>query len=424
MKKNLKNSTRPPKPRNFYDILNCTTQFDFFKRFLIKEKAETPLLFWAAVESMRTMSKSGKARQGRAHGLVKRYFGPSAEYGKALQCEADVIRDIRFLDKVPPAMLVSAQACVAKSMEENWFTKYLQTFQDEGGIIGVTILPIFGHKDLKTVKQKTRGLWRMFTKNVISFRRGIMNPDTLRMFHDFLMLQHEFNVAQFRASNSTENNTGGQMLPPRIVVNNKLIYTERLVADLQFWSEVERYKDFADAVVLCAKLGNYTKDDELIVVKKAQTIVDCFIDSQIIPKIQINISNELGDNIINLVLNGIIERGLFHEAALSTFSTLIHFWKKFCLFRFLPKEVIPNKHIPVKTDRSFQIASKENAIRLNKIKKVCLPPDEDSPKIMFSLQLGLRLALQKQGRRRRGAGGAAQHVEVIMSSTERELDIF
>ena len=43
----------------------------------------------------------------------------------------------------------------------------------------------------------------MFTKNVISFRRGIMNKDTLRMFHDFLMLQHEFNVAQFRASKFT-----------------------------------------------------------------------------------------------------------------------------------------------------------------------------------------------------------------------------
>ena len=35
------------------------------------------------------------------------------------------------------------------------FTKYLQTFQDEGGVIGVQILPIYGHKDLKTVKQKT-----------------------------------------------------------------------------------------------------------------------------------------------------------------------------------------------------------------------------------------------------------------------------
>ena len=70
--------------RNFYDVLNEATQFDFFKRFLVREKAETPLLFWAAVESMRTMSKSGKARQGRAHGIVKRYFGPSTEFGKSM----------------------------------------------------------------------------------------------------------------------------------------------------------------------------------------------------------------------------------------------------------------------------------------------------------------------------------------------------
>ena len=54
-----------------------------------------------------------------------------------------------------------------------------------------------------------------------------------------------------------------------------------------------RYKDFADAVVLCAKLGNYTKDDELIVVKKAQTIVDCFIDSQIAPRIQVSFFTQL-----------------------------------------------------------------------------------------------------------------------------------
>lgn len=50
--------------------------------------------------------------------------------------------------------------------------------------------------------------------------------------------------------------------------------------------------------------------------------------------------------------------------------------------------------------------------------------DEDSPKIMFSLQLGLRLALQKQGRRKHRGGGAAQHVEVLLSHTEREVDIF
>ncbi|XP_066927988.1 uncharacterized protein [Clytia hemisphaerica] len=443
--RNLKNIQQPAKPRSFYDILSEPAQFDFFKRYLVKEKSETPLLFWSAVESMRTMSKSGKARQGRATGIVKRYFGASTDYGKGLQCEADIIRDICLMDKVSPAMLVSAQACVAKSLEENWFTKYLQTFQDDGGMIGVQILPVFGHKDLKTVKQKSRGLWRMFTRNVISFRRGIMNPDTLKMFRGFLILQHEINVEQFKASQNAEaavvvggggpqgqnvapqgvpnagaGPPGGNTVqhPPRIVINNKLIYTERLVADLQFWSEVERYKDFADAVVLCAKLGNYTKDDELIVVKKAQTIVECFIESQISPKVQINISNELGDNIINLVSNGIIERGLFHEAALTTFSILINFWKKFCLFRFLPKEVALGKRSPVKNNRSVQIASKENAIRLNRMKKISLPPDEEHPKIMFSLQLGIRLAAVKPGRRGR-KGGASQQVDVFMTPSEQ-----
>ena len=40
------------------------------------------------------------------------------------------------MEKVTPAMLLSAQSCVAKSMEEAWFAKYLLTFQDQGGATG------------------------------------------------------------------------------------------------------------------------------------------------------------------------------------------------------------------------------------------------------------------------------------------------
>ena len=50
-----------------------------------------------------------------------------------------------------------------------------------------------------------------------------------------------------------------------------------------------RYKEFADAVVLCAKLGNYTKDDELIVTRKAKAIVNCFVDSLVPPRIQVTL---------------------------------------------------------------------------------------------------------------------------------------
>ena len=40
--------------------------------------------------------------------------------------------------------------------------------------------------------------------------------------------------------NTTDSNNGGAMVPTRIVVNNKLIYTEKLTTDLRFWLEVER----------------------------------------------------------------------------------------------------------------------------------------------------------------------------------------
>ena len=75
-------SLRPPRPRAFTDLLTDANQFEHFKRYLIKEKEETPLLFWQAVESMRSTSKSAKARQGRTHGIVKRYFGHAANQGK------------------------------------------------------------------------------------------------------------------------------------------------------------------------------------------------------------------------------------------------------------------------------------------------------------------------------------------------------
>lgn len=49
-----------------------------------------------------------------------------------------------------------------------------------------------------------------------------------------------------------------------------------------------RYEEFSDAVVLLAKIGIYTKDDEMIVTRKAKAILKCFIDSQVPPRIQVS----------------------------------------------------------------------------------------------------------------------------------------
>ena len=52
---------------------------------------------------------------------------------------------------------------------------------------------------------------------------------------------------------------------------------------------------------------------------------------------QINIPQELVGYILDCMSQGLITRGLFHEAALNIFSVLILYWKKFCLVRFAPK---------------------------------------------------------------------------------------
>ena len=43
---------------------------------------------------------------------------------------------------------------------------------------------------------------------------------------------------------------------------------------------------------------------------------------------QINIPQELADEIMDTAQNGLIERGLFHDAAVATFSVLLYCWKK------------------------------------------------------------------------------------------------
>ena len=83
---------------------------------------------------------------GRAHGIVKRFFGKSANYGKDLNCPADIIKEIPRMEKVTPAMLLSAQSCVSKNMEETWFAKYLATFQVIFSRKGEGLLvPVRGH---------------------------------------------------------------------------------------------------------------------------------------------------------------------------------------------------------------------------------------------------------------------------------------
>lgn len=316
---------RPPRPRCFNDVLHSNLQIIWFKRYLSDKQSEAPLMFWQAVEHMRSNCKDGKARQTRATIITKKYFinipKTPAEY---LHCNAEIIRDIPILDKVTPAMLISAQACVARSMEENWYADFVETFPEdeveEENLTKYAMRNTLAGVYKMAAHGKTKGMWVMFAHSIICFQKGIHHAHSLREFQAFLKKESKATL---------EHNLRRHALHPTgQVVNKQFVYTDRLVSDLEFWMEVERFKNQVDNAAACARSGNYTLEDENLLLDKARTIVKCFINSDFPPRIQINITRDLAENIVGLVLNGIVERGLFHEAALQVFTPLIFLWKK------------------------------------------------------------------------------------------------
>ena len=71
------------------------------------------------------------------------------------------------------------------------------------------------------------------------------------------------------------------------MINSQFVNIDRLISDLEFWLEVERFKDQADNATEFARSGNYTLEDEHLLMDKAKTIVKCYIDSDIPPRVQV-----------------------------------------------------------------------------------------------------------------------------------------
>lgn len=71
------------------------------------------------------------------------------------------------------------------------------------------------------------------------------------------------------------------------MIQSKFVNTDRLISDVEFWMEVDRFKIQADNAAECARSGNYTLEDENLLLEKARTIVKCYIDSDIPPRVQV-----------------------------------------------------------------------------------------------------------------------------------------
>ncbi|KFO92486.1 Regulator of G-protein signaling 22, partial [Buceros rhinoceros silvestris] len=145
--------------------------------------------------------------------------------------------------------------------------------------------------------------WVSLSREIIAFRKALLNPVTAYQFQRFVSLK-------------------GDLLENGVL----------------FWLEVQKYKD------LC-----HSHCDDATVQKKITAIIDCFINSAVPPALQIDIPVEQAKKI----LEHRKELGpyIFREAQMTIFALLFKFWPKFCEFR----SNLPNDQILLALERKKEI---------------------------------------------------------------------
>lgn len=133
------------------------------------------------------------------------------------------------------------------------------------------------------------GLWGYFAHNVISFRRGLMNPTTAEEFKAYLkeeVVKGSSGSYKKVIGTKVRKWVESQGIEDYILIF-QVVYVTKLLNDLSFWAEVERYKDLADIVNATRSSGYHTPEDDIMVHKKAHAIINCYIDSAVYPRVQV-----------------------------------------------------------------------------------------------------------------------------------------
>ncbi|CAM4613615.1 unnamed protein product [Caretta caretta] len=414
MRKGIPTLKKPSlRPRYLMEVLHNPGHLEFFRQFLKQHNAEAPLLFWQAVEKLSAESNP-KAQRALINSILKNFFHNKVPAEELLQCQASIIRDIPKASLVTSSMLFRAQSFVLKAMEEKWFKMYQDLYPGSDSL-DTHFVTRQGRGSFITDKLKR--VWfvlQAFIRSICKFRREMNNWKSRKDFEDFLrreLVNQKENLPSSSVRSNIAMSSPPQSMPAasvgedveviqvkRRLFNQRHISINFLVNDLSFYLEIEKFCHLADSAAVLAAWGMYTERDVAFLKTKVATIAKLFLNSEVPPKLRVNISDGQKDLIRNLTSRGVLDRSLYHVALLNVFPVLIHFWKRYCnwksmkSFRRYPKIKKSLSPFPAKTSpRTSSIFS-----------------GEDHPIIRFTLLKGIQLLLP-------------QPREEVDSSTEQNI---
>ncbi|XP_055233998.2 regulator of G-protein signaling protein-like isoform X2 [Gorilla gorilla gorilla] len=378
------------RPRNLTEVLLNTQHLEFFREFLKERKAKSPLQFLTAVQKI-SIETNEKICKSLIENVIKTFFQGQLSPEEMLQCDAPIIKEIASMRHVTTSTLLTLQGHVMKSIEEKWFKDYQDLFPPRRQEVEVqSEVQISSRKPSKIVstylqESQKKGWMRMisFIRSFCKYRRFMLNPSKRQEFEDYLHQEMQNSKENF----TTAHNTSGRSAPPstnirsadqdngeitlvkRRIFGHRIITVNFAINDLYFFSEMEKFNDLVSSAHMLQVNRAYNENDVILMRSKMNIIQKLFLNSDIPPKLRVNVPEFQKDAILAAITEGYLDRSVFHGAIMSVFPVIMYFWKRFCFWKathsylqYRGKKFKDRKSPPKSTDKYPFSSGGDNAI--------------------------------------------------------------
>ncbi|XP_072425703.1 regulator of G-protein signaling 22-like [Chiloscyllium punctatum] len=279
-------------------LIRNRLELENFQVFLRENLAGMDLKCWMDIEYFRRIPHNEKDTRDITSKAIKikylnrqYFFGPSSPATKVQQNDVMILAGgwgKLLHDKLSSDILIEVQKYVKLRLERKWLPMFLASPEFvQRHHKQVQMHDVVEDQMLQKSKKKQVqwNKWLASSKEIIAFRKTLLNPITAFQFQQFVSLKGE-------------------------LMQNNVI----------FWLEVQKYKEMF-----------HSQASEETIQNKISSIINCFINSSIPPPIQIDISPECARRIINY--NQGQGPYIFREAQLTVFDLLFKLWPDFLNFR-------------------------------------------------------------------------------------------
>ncbi|KAM3929156.1 regulator of G-protein signaling 22 [Leptodactylus fuscus] len=287
---------------NLDTLLRHRMELEHFRSFLEDHFASIDLKCWVDLEHLRRGSHRKKEERLETSKDVKdKYLNKKYFFGPNSPATRDQQEQVMMLaggwgkllhERLPSTVITEIQKYVRMRIEKKWLPMFLATEEFRERKKRKSQMKDVAEDVIFQTNKKKLGVWKQLdskwissSKEIIAFRKALLNPITASQFQRYISLKGDF----------FENG-------------------------LLFWQEVQKYKE------LC-----HSHCDESTIQSKISAIINCFINSSIPPALQIDIPPEQAEQIIERRRD--LGPYVFREAQMTIFSIMFKFWPEFCEFR-------------------------------------------------------------------------------------------